>query len=370
MSGLSSFTAFKKELRQFMERSTDPDWSGADGEDEFRRLAIILFRLQFDNVEFYRRYCEARGVNPGNIEQWDEIPALPIRAFKETVISSLPEEDRPFHFLSSGTTRQARSKNFHNAESLALYEASLVHWFKPHLAPEELPQPSRVLALTPSPEEAPHSSLVHMFGTVGPILGEFHFCARDLEERGWLIDYFKVIKLLEKCLLEQRPVLLLGTAFSFVQFLDFIGEFDMEFSLPKGSRLLETGGYKGRTREMAKAELYYLMTAKLGIPASHIVGEYGMSELSSQAYDHVAGQTGASNFQFPPWVRVKLLSPETGRDCPPGKPGLLRVYDLANTRSVLAVQTEDLAISRPGGFELVGRAAAAELRGCSLMALE
>jgi hypothetical protein len=147
----------------------------------------------------------------------------------------------------------------------------------------------------------------------------------------------------------------------------------LKLVLPAGSRVMETGGYKGRSRELPKAGLHALITERLGVPRSHIVCEYGMSELSSQAYDGVAGAAAddppaaARAFAFPSWTRVQVVSPETGRDVAPGESGLVRIFDLANVYSVLALQTEDLAIRRATGFELIGRAVAAEPRGCSLM---
>ena len=133
---------------------------------------------------------------------------------------------------------------------------------------------------------------------------------------------------------------------------------------------METGGYKNRSRLLPKDELHALITERLGVPPSHILCEYGMSELSSQAYSgSKAGGRGerALHFQFPPWARAQILSPETGAEVAEGETGLLRVFDLANVFSAMAIQTEDLAIRRGGGFELLGRAESTEPRGCSLM---
>ena len=171
-----------------------------------------------------------------------------------------------------------------------------------------------------------------------------------------------------------RALLLLGTAFSFVHLLDYLAERNLRFDLPAGSRVMETGGYKNRSRSMSKTELHRLITGKLGIPSSRIICEYGMSEMSSQAYDsafHLPSSIIHHRvFQFPPWARVQIISPETGREVADGETGLIRVFDLANVFSVMAVQTEDLGIRRDGHFELIGRAALAEPRGCSLMMLE
>ena len=179
--------------------------------------------------------------------------------------------------------------------------------------------------------------------------------------------------------------MIIGTAFSFVHLLDYMAEKNLKLQLPPGTQVMETGGYKNRSRTMSKAELHALTTSRLGVPRENIVCEYGMSELSSQAYslgappsrrrvsDKNAGETPAlpgpagDTFHFPPWTRVRMISPETGKEVADGETGLVRVLDLANVFSVAAIQTEDLAVRRGDGFELIGRAARAENRGCSLM---
>jgi hypothetical protein len=134
---------------------------------------------------------------------------------------------------------------------------------------------------------------------------------------------------------------------------------------------METGGYKNRSRTMPKAELHALITKSLGVPCEQIICEYGMSELSSQAYDSEIHPPSSilhlRAFHFPPWARAQIISPETGLEVSEGETGLIRIFDLANAFSVAAIQTEDLAIRRGDGFELLGRAQLAEPRGCSLM---
>jgi hypothetical protein len=118
---------------------------------------------------------------------------------------------------------------------------------------------------------------------------------------------------------------------------------------------------------MLKTELHALITERLGVPRENILCEYGMSELSSQAYDTMRPAPPASRlFRFPPWAQVQIVSPETGREVAEGETGLIRIFDLANVFSVAAIQTEDLGICRGDGFELIGRAQLAEPRGCSL----
>jgi hypothetical protein len=201
------------------------------------------------------------------------------------------------------------------------------------------------------------------------------FLGRVDESGAWTLDGAEVLKAMRECERSGQPLLLLGTAFSFVQLFDWLESRGERVSLPEGSRVMETGGYKGRSRELPKTDLHRLISGLLGVPPSRIVSEYGMSELSSQAYDlemrraEGGGRKVTRNFRFPPWARVQVVSPETGREVGEGESGLIRVFDLANTRSVLAIQTEDLGVRRRDGFELIGRAALAEPRGCSLMSV-
>ena len=156
-----------------------PEGAGGEGWGEadacsFNQLALSLFALQFDHNPPYRRFCESRRVAPDTIEHWSRIPAIPTAAFKEFELTSLPAGHRAFVFHSSGTTGRRPGRHFHDAESLSLYEASLLPWFQIHLLPEFPPtNPQseignsqsgiRFLSLTPPPELAPHSSLGHMF---------------------------------------------------------------------------------------------------------------------------------------------------------------------------------------------------------------
>jgi hypothetical protein len=140
-------------------------------------------------------------------------------------------------------------------------------------------------------------------------------------------------------------------------------------ALPAGARLMETGGFKGRARERSREALYAELEAALGVPPERIVNQYGMTELGSQFYDTVLHDPGgARRKRVPPWVRVRLLDPLSGAEVEAGEPGLVTVVDLANTGSVLALQTADLGRSVGDGFEVLGRSPGAEARGCSIAA--
>ncbi len=334
----------------------------------FNELALQLFALQFKHNTVYQKICAARRLTPQEVEHWTQIPVLPTSAFKDLELTSLPPAARTAVFHSSGTTEQRPSRHFHSKESLDLYEASLISWFL-----ENVRSAGELVCLTPPPAQAPHSSLIHMFETVRQALGqpESVFVGHLDPDRAWTLDFAATIQSLKNARDSGKPLTLLGTAFSFVHLLDYLTENRLQLQLPAGSQVMETGGYKNRSRTMPKRELHALITEQVGVPDENIICEYGMSELSSQAYDS-AGHLPASRlrprlFQFPPWARVRIISPETGREVAEGETGLVQIFDLANVFSVAALQTEDLGIRRDNGFELAGRAQLAEPRGCSLM---
>ena len=324
MTDISTFPAFAAQLRDFMRRTSaarvesiygahaDPSpspplgeragerWPRAGGgvlESQFNQLSLSLFTLQFTHNAPYRRFCETRKVSPYKITHWRDIPAMPAVGFKELELTSLPPEQRTRVFHSSGTTTPSPSRHFHNPESLAIYEASLLPWFHAHFPNA---RSTDFLILTPPAAAAPHSSLVHMFETLRRDFGSVQsvFTGVAQPDGAWNLNLPQTIATLRAAVAARRPVTLLGTAFNFVHLLDQLAETNQRFPLPPGSSVLETGGYKSRSRVLPKTELHALITEFLGIPPTHIVCEYGMSELSSQAYDAAKSSTGSSIRRF------------------------------------------------------------------------
>ena len=333
---------------------------------DFDQLALGLFGFQFTQNKAYANLCQSEKRTPDTVTRWEEIPAVPTRAFKSFDITVLPEIDRQSVFRSSGTTHSNRSRHLHNSATLSVYEASLWSWFNEHMVDEAV---GRLLFLFPKPSEALESSLGHMMGAVAKRLAKREHCfAADAQ---WQIDGQATIDFLHDATTQNESVTALGTAFSFVHLLDFMEAENIELRLPAGSAAMETGGYKGRSREVAKPELHSAIVDRLGILPERILCEYGMCELSSQAYDGKLGQANPAPrlFRFPPWARARVVSPETLDEVAPGQAGLLEITDLANVGSALCVLTEDLAKRHEDGFELLGRAEPTESRGCSLMNL-
>jgi hypothetical protein len=365
MNDLSKFAA---RLRRFILETGGASDAARGHQGWFKSMALELFALQFEHNAAYRRFCEGKGITPRMLQDWTEIPAIPAVAFKEGDLTSLPAAQRIRIFHSSGTTGHRPSRHFHSDESLRVYEESLLAGFTANFLGSRSPTRQRMIFLTPPAEAAPHSSLAHMFETVCSTFGndDSIFAGLAGSDGGWQLDTRAATRALEAAVERKQPALIFGTAFSYVHLLDYLSAQHHQFALPAGSRLMETGGYKGRSRALPRAELHALLRRQLG--AIEIVCEYGMSELSSQAYAGLNGET--EPFRFPAWARVRVVSPETGNDVEEGQAGLIQVFDLANVYSVIAIQTEDLGVRRGTGFGWVGRAETAEARGCSLMATQ
>jgi len=375
MALTSPLSGFASRLRALINAPTE--WGNLCADPTFCGLALELFQLQMQSNPLYRRFVDGRNLE--QIAHWSQIPAAPTSGFKEFEISCLLPSERRLVFQSSGTTGQLPSCHYHSDESLGLYEDSAWAWFESSLLRGRTSDSfGSIVILTPPPCDAPHSSLVHMLEVVRQRMPSAisAYTGKVTEQGSWELDFVATRNALETASSTNPSALVLGTAFSFVHLLDLMSAHKLRFKMPAGSLAMETGGYKGRSRSISKAELHKLIRSQLGIGADCLACEYGMSELSSQAYDHEPRNGGPSLvirssprlLRFPPWTRVQIISPETGQEAGLGQIGLIRVFDLANTFSVMAIQTEDLGIRQMDGFQLVGRAAFAENRGCSLMA--
>jgi hypothetical protein len=361
MEKLPAFYNYARRLRAFI----DAVALGFAPLESFDDLARDLLVLQRTHNPVYERYCESFGL--GNARDWQEFPFLTTSVFKDFAVTVLTESERTAVFRSSGTTQNNRSAHYHNDASLEIYEHSLLPWFRMHMLNENVNQ-LRVLCLSPHPNQVPDSSLVHMFETVSrdwPENRRLGYFAELQSDGAWKLNLLSLRTTLNEIVRQDYPVLILGTAFSFVHLLDGIQRVPM----PPGSRIMETGGYKGRSRAVSKEQLHYSLSEALAIPRASIVTEYGMSELSSQAYDRICGRASdhSVSFRFPPWARTRIVSPETGSEVKEGQAGLLQVLDLANVYSIAAIQTEDVAIRNGESFQLLGRSENAIARGCSLM---
>jgi hypothetical protein len=341
--------------------------AGADAPaaaDAFERLALRVFRYNTLNVPAYAAYCRARGRDPDQVADWRDIPAVPTAGFKALRLAGEASAERVFR--TSGTTRGERNRGEHHVVDLDLYRASLRPTFQAFLLPDGATP--RFLSLMPPARQLPDSSLAFMIDDVMTTFGAAG-SATFADTAG--LDLAGLQAAVDEAVAAGEPVLLIGTTAAFVHWLDRLGRDGRRLRLPDGSRLMDTGGYKGAGRKVDPAELRTAYRERLGLPERMCVNEYGMTEMLSQLYDdhlRAAFRGGSSppRKRGPAWVRSVAVDPETLAPLPPGESGILRHVDLANLDSVAAIQTEDFGAVDAHGLVLHGRAAGAPPRGCSI----
>jgi Acyl-protein synthetase, LuxE len=333
----------------------------------FNRAALRVFQYQFTRNSAYAAFCVRRERDPDHIDHWSAIPAVPTAAFKEVPLVTGSPETAEAIFRTSGTTAGPEKRGVHYVLDVSIYHFSLIPNFAACVLPDgaEL----RLLSLIPSGAELPDSSLSHMLSVLvdrlgAPDSGFFASASHGIGDE-------RIAAALERAEADDAPVCLIGTSFAFVHWLDRLAARGDRYALPAGSRLMDTGGYKGRSREVDADEMRQRYYEMLGVPPSHCVNEYGMTEMCSQFYDSalrdaVRGRERIRHKLVPPWVRTRVVDPETLEPVAPGTVGLLQHFDLANLNSVMAIQTEDAGYAVDGGFHLIGRAPGATPRGCSI----
>jgi len=334
------------------------------GEARFAELALALFAWQFERCAPYRRFCEGRGATPASVGDWRDVPPVPTGAFKELALRCFPAERAVHVFRTSGTATERRGELW--LDTLELYEASLLPTFRAHVLPDLAERPIALRVLAPSAEEAPDSSLSHMFATV---LRAGGLASGGFDLRGGALDVDGLCARVESAREAGMAVALCGTSFAFVHLLDALAARGARLPLPDGSRVMETGGFKGRSRELGRDALYGALGERLAIAPERIVNQYGMTELGSQFYDSVLRRPDEPRRKLaPPWARIRVVDPRSGEEVGAGEVGALVIVDLANTGSVQAIQTADLGRRVADGFEVLGRDPGAEARGCSIAA--
>lgn len=359
-------------IQAYIERAFDP----LESDDaEFDRLALELFAYQYDHNPAYRRFCRSRRAEPGRLTSWEHIPPVPLTACKELTLACEPPEKAEAIFMTSGSTNPAqRGRNHH--PHLHLYDASLRAAFAHYFLPDRERTP--LLVLNARPDEQPHSSLAYFFGRLVDFFGapgSAYFMDNDD------LQWRRLAAVLQGAEASGEPVALLGTSFAYVHLLDAFEREGLSVSLPQGSRLLDTGGFKGRSREVSAEELRDQFGARLGIPDPWCVNYYGMTEISTQYYDTTLRDAWrgiddrSRRKAAPAWTRIRVVDPESGASAAPGQKGLIVHYDLANRGSCLAVLAEDIGYltprdplqqEEPQGLVLLGRAEGTEARGCSI----
>lgn len=313
---------------------------------EFHKIAMKVYRHQYEHNPVYRQFCDLVRKTPTEVRSLDQVPYLPIEFFKskEVLSSTAPIQTT---FTSSGTTGSITSK--HHVTDLNYYEESFRKGFSYFYGPIE---DYVVLALLPSYLEREGSSLIYM-------ADDFIKQSNHAESGFYLHNYQELIANLERLDREGKNVLLLGVTYAL---LDIIEQHQFEL---KNTIIMETGGMKGKRKEMIREELHAILGQGFGVHKIH--SEYGMTELLSQGYS-----LGDGIFQCPPWMDIVIRDSEDPftRIESFGKTGGVNVIDLANINSCSFIATQDLGKKyEDGSFEILGRFDHSDIRGCNLMVL-
>jgi len=314
-------------------------------EEEFLTEALRIFEFQYRNNTVYHTFCSYLNVHPSRVTTLAQIPFLPIEFFKsKRVVSSIKPEE--IIFTSSGTTGSETSK--HLVTDIELYQKSYLKAFNIFYGNVE---DYCILALLPSYLERTGSSLIYM---VEDLIRK----SNHLKSGFFLNEYDQLYQLITALQKTDTKLLIIGVSFALLEFTE-----QYQLSLPN-TIIMETGGMKGRRKELVRQELHQLLTDGFGVSKIH--SEYGMTELLSQAYSR-----GHGVFNCPPWMKVLIRDTEdplTYQET--GKTGGVNVIDLANINSCSFIATQDLGkVHEDGSFEVIGRFDNSDIRGCNLMVL-
>jgi phenylacetate-coenzyme A ligase PaaK-like adenylate-forming protein len=324
---------------------TPSDIFTISNQKQFEKIALKVFRFQYENNNVYREFCEFLKVEKGSVKSVQQIPFLPIQFFKSHEILSSSEAIQET-FTSSGTTGMTTSK--HLVTDISLYEQSYRNAFSEFYGNVE---DYVVLALLPSYLEREGSSLIYMVNDLIQL-------SNNSNSGFYLHDYDELIAKLVELDLSWQNVILIGVTYALLDLIE-----QQNFQL-KNTIIMETGGMKGKRKEMIREELHEQLCKGFGVPSIH--SEYGMTELLSQAYS-----LGNGLFECPNWMQILIRDTEDALTyVEAGRTGGINVIDLANINSCSFIATQDLGKKYvTNAFEVLGRFDNSDIRGCNLMVI-
>ncbi|WP_299127469.1 acyl transferase [uncultured Winogradskyella sp.] len=313
--------------------------------EEFNTLSLAIFKFQYNNNTTYRSFCDLLYKHPSDVSSIENIPFLPIQFFKSRKVVSTKNNVEKI-FTSSGTTGNINSK--HYVSDVSIYEESYLKGFQHFYGNIE---DYAILALLPSYLEREGSSLIYM-------MNDLIQKSKHTESGFYLNNITDLSKTLNKLERKGQKTLLIGVSFAL---LDLIEQF--QFKL-KHTIVMETGGMKGRRKEIIRQELHNMLKSGFGVDKIH--SEYGMTELLSQAYSK-----GNGIFKCPAWMKIMTRDTEDALTLhKTNKTGGINIIDLANVNSCAFIATQDLGrVYDNEQFEIIGRFDNSDIRGCNLMAL-
>jgi hypothetical protein len=310
----------------------------------FTEQALQIFRFQYEENSVYTNWVNALGVLPSSVKTINDIPCLPVSFFKSHHITTGNFEPELI-FESSGTTQIFNSR--HSVKDASLYRQSFIKGFQKFYGNIN---DWCIIGLLPSYLERKGSSLVMMVNDLIKL-------SEHSESGFYLREFEKLANVLQELESRKQKTLLIGVTFAL---LDFAEHFPMSL---KHTVVMETGGMKGRRKEIIRQEVHNILTQRLGVEKVH--SEYGMTELLSQGYSY-----GDGIFRTVPWMKILLRDEDDPLAIKQRGRGLINVIDLANIYSCSFVATDDAGtLFEDGSFEVLGRYDNSDIRGCSLMAV-
>jgi acyl-protein synthetase LuxE len=309
---------------------------------DFEQLALEVFQFQYNNNAIYQQYVQALSIVGSGVKSVDQIPFLPIRFFKTTDIKTTVFEPEAV-FESSGTTQTVNSR--HYVKDINIYRRSFLQAWEQFYGPV---QDWCVIGLLPAYLERQNSSLVVMVNDMIKLSQHAH-------SGFYLYEHEKLASVLQELENQGQKTILIGVTFAL---LDFAEKYPMPL---QHTIVMETGGMKGRRREMTREEVHLLLNTAFQTHAIH--SEYGMTELLSQAYSY-----GNGIFNCPPWMKVLARQDDDPLDVRVSGSGVINIIDLANVYSCSFIATDDVGTVMPdGSFEVLGRIDTSDIRGCNLL---
>jgi len=342
--------------------------------DMFNRLCLRLFKLQYESMESYSKFCDKKGANPSNVKDFLDIPPIPAQVFKSSKIFIYPDEKIYLTFKTSGTSGAARAEAYYSKSGAELTSLAVVTNARMYFFPDG--KHARFFLFAPRPDEAPNLTMsfgfTEVINKIGPYGGSHYIGKTGLK----IDEFFSAIK---KTVDENIPAAILAPSFALVAILDKMNADKIKFKLPSASRVLDAGGFKGRSREIDRGQMLRMVEENFGVAPEYCVNALGMSEIGSQYYDnnlknYTLGIKSAIVKENPHWAKTlvmktdgsyKYIAPSSYEEM-----GALVHFDLSNFDRALAVLSDDKGSYAPGGFLIHGRLVADDLKGCSLTAEE
>lgn len=340
----------KKELTARVSRFIDNSAA-----DSFEAIALDIFRFQYDAIPSLTAFWKSLGADRNTVQRYVDIPPVGLNVMKRYSFFAGAEPVRTFR--TSGTSGRGRGTSLFDQDDLELMDRSILVNARQRLFPDATK--TRFFMLVPAPEEAPEIIMAHGMRTIA---GHFGLDAPFYAVRQGKLLAEESVAFLKECVADKTPVALIGGSFGFVNFIERLTPTVGRIPLPEGSRLLDAGGFKGRSRELTRPSFLAMAQSFFGLAADHCSNLYGLTELASQFYCRNLEPKAP-----PHWTRVRVCDPLTLKDAAPGEEGVALLYDLANVARPVATLTDDLARSHAdAGFDLIGRASGSAPRGCSL----